>query len=1152
MIDERALIARVEAADPNELAQVLTRPNKDEERALRAHFGDERYQRLHHVALKRSIGRGARAPKGNVVVIHGIMGSELTAFDRQSVGERVWVNIPRLILGWLDRLQLNDDGRTESNSDYNVCPTGIMKSYYGELLLALSSHWDVRGFWFDWRKDLKLAAAALQAQLSNWFADSAPVHIVAHSMGGLVARTFIKYYEPRWRTMWDKSSQGRQGGRLVMLGTPNYGSYIIPQIFAGLEPLVRKLAQCDLRHDLNQVLEIISSFIGCYQMLPSPLVAKSEAVKALYQAGTYPGLNIPQRHLDYAAQFHEDLDKMPVDGERIIYVAGYNRPTPSGIRDLKRLDSIHGYEMTLMGDGRVTHELGILKANGTKIPTYYIEEDHGELTTNELVMDAVDGLLETGETTVLSQHEPSTRAVETEANQRALREKLARRYQDEEKRIQELTRSLERNRAVSKSNTIILSEEQELREELTRGFLSGRGDGPRRADELKGQARMERLEIGLVYGEIQDIDELSIEGSPVDAIAVGHYLGVKPVAAERALDQAISRSLRGKLTRDDGKLLETDLLITQYAERGTIRGELGQPFFISDPRPRKGRTTAAERLIAIAGMGVPGYFGVPELKVLARELSGALGRLGKRHLATVVIGAGNGNIPIREAIGGWISGVRQSITGAKEDKWRRLQRLTFVERDPRRIVEIEQAILNEQARLKQERRLDIRYTKVGQTVLNHLQRDVMKNVEAGWQKELERIKTGDHSQPTDMIPTRVSIFLDGKSYHFAAITESASIPERPIPLDPKLVEEANDQLVAERDVSMQLERGQLLEHLLVPDDLRQELYTDAPLVLMLDSTTARIHWEMIAQSDPLSLVDSQVSQPGDAARRQRAPNGEFAYRDKYLGTCRGLTRQLRLTFAPPPEPPPPPKRLMRVLVVADPAEDAPLPGAEAEGAEVADLFESFNAVYRSPDNRVEVVRLFGPREATRTNVLRELILRRYDVLHFAGHCVYERDNLASSGWIFTGGERLSANELNRVDRVPKFVFSNACESGITPDRSENRSVDLAPSFAEAFFARGVSNFVCTAWPVDDIAARLFALRLYSGLLGLKKKDDGGDGYVQGILEPMHVAMREARCLIAGSQNGARTWGAYQHYGNPYFRFFDPYSLTSSVQSRTRR
>ena len=112
--------------------------------------------------------------------------------------------------------------------------------------------------------------------------------------------------------------------------------------------------------------------------------------------------------------------------------------------------------------------------------------------------------------------------------------------------------------------------------------------------------------------------------------------------------------------------------------------------------------------------------------------------------------------------------------------------------------------------------------------------------------------------------------------------------------------------------------------------------------------------------------------------------------------------------------------------------------------------------------------------------------------------------------------------------MPKFVFSNACESGITPDRSELRSEALAPSFAEAFFERGVANFVCTAWPVNDEAALQFATRLYSGLLGLNKVDE---------FEPMHRAMQQARLEIAEKADG-RSWAAYQHYGNPFLRFFD--------------
>jgi hypothetical protein len=42
---------------------------------------------------------------------------------------------------------------------------------------------------------------------------------------------------------------------------------------------------------------------------------------------------------------------------------------------------------------------------------------------------------------------------------------------------------------------------------------------------------------------------------------------------------------------------------------------------------------------------------------------------------------------------------------------------------------------------------------------------------------------------------------------------------------------------------------------------------------------------------------------------------------------------------------------------------------------------------------------------------------------------------------------------------------------------------------------------------------------------------------------MHEAMRDARVTIAERSAGRLTWGAYQHYGNPYFQFFHDTSQT---------
>jgi hypothetical protein len=162
--------------------------------------------------------------------------------------------------------------------------------------------------------------------------------------------------------------------------------------------------------------------------------------------------------------------------------------------------------------------------------------------------------------------------------------------------------------------------------------------------------------------------------------------------------------------------------------------------------------------------------------------------------------------------------------------------------------------------------------------------------------------------------------------------------------------------------------------------------------------------------------------------------------------------------------------------------------------------------------------------------------------------------------MFSDGGRLTASELRRIDRVPRFIFSNACESGVTPDRSDKRSVDLPPTFAESFFAQGVSNLVCTAWPVDDAAARHFALALYAGLLRMgefapqpptraSSLRDGEFPEVDTPAEPMvmYEAMRYARLAIANAPGAARNWGAYQHYGDPFFRLFDALSLTETTE-----
>jgi CHAT domain-containing protein len=236
---------------------------------------------------------------------------------------------------------------------------------------------------------------------------------------------------------------------------------------------------------------------------------------------------------------------------------------------------------------------------------------------------------------------------------------------------------------------------------------------------------------------------------------------------------------------------------------------------------------------------------------------------------------------------------------------------------------------------------------------------------------------------------------------------------------------------------------------------------------------------------------------------------------------------LQTAFAPVPERSRGENRPLAVIIVANPAPDASLPGAQREARAVAQLI----AEHRPDSN----IKLLEGHAATRANLAKELCNHPYDILHYAGHCCFNPQQPGKSGWIFRRDPPcvFSADELLRMDRVPSFVFSNACESGITPDRADEANRGLGPAFAEAFFAKGVCNFICTAWPVDDDAAMNFARVFYQQIL-VHEASFG-------------AAVIEAR--LAAWTKDPRTAGAYQHYGDPSFRI--PRAAMPPAQTPTK-
>jgi pimeloyl-ACP methyl ester carboxylesterase len=1181
MESAQGFLERVSAATPDELATILAGATEEQERLLRADLGEARFERMRALALQVPVVPSVAperfwpfpparpAPErpriGNVVVLPGIMGSELTTI---SGGDRdlVWVNIPRIIIGRLSRLRLRllgDGSVAEYDPSFRVEATGLYRRYYGELPLSLARRWNVREFSFDWRRGLDEAADALRAAIDRWFGPGTPVHLVAHSMGGLVCRTFIERHPDRWRTMWDRGGAagpaGTRGGRLVMLGTPNHGSYLIPQAITGLASTVQLIQRFDQWHDLDGLLTITNSFVGTFQMLPSPLEAPE--AESLYDPKTYRGLSrrgleIPARVLRDALEHHRRLRGV-IDPERMVYVAGSGQQTADGIADTRLFDTrLDAYRWTTAGDGSVSHRLGLLKG----VTTYYVDSEHSALTSNASVLGALDALLQGQRPVGLAAQPPAVRALEAateEAQRQAVAAAQMAALRFELAKADELVRRLEdRGRITVAPGVGVVPEaawpatdpaEREAEEMLRPGFsgpvvvpapVVPAPLVPAPVPELGVAVAppvvpKTRLRIRPMVGDLKDAaklpgvaiaEEPDAGELPVDAIAVGLYEGTRPSGVTRAIDRLISENLPGGARPESGS---DDLLLTQFADRGILRGALAQPFLFPDPTDQTGK-----RLVVVLGLGRPGGCGVPELTVAVRELTWAVGRAGRRHVAAPLIGSGRGNLSIREAAEAWLRGLCAALTGGLEGEGRKLDVLTlYASSDTGTLGKAKLWQLREAIRqiltLEGLESLDVEL--LGEEPPRPSKAQLRRLAEPGPPARVE-------NEP-QAVRLSVGLRIDAQDpqlgiYQYGALTTDAAIPERSVTLDSTLVDEINDALPGLGDPRRQRDLGHLLGQILLPEDLRDGLRTDDPIVLQLDATTARIHWELVAQPAPAASTLAEAEPADDLTRFDPL---------RFLGTARGLTRQLRTTFAGPPEPPPPPIRTLRVLVVADPAADAPLPGAQAEGLAVARLFEAYNTVHANPWTRVEVETLIGPDQADRIELLNRLTTKLYHVLHFAGHCFFNADRPARSGWVFTGGRILSAFELRRIDRVPAFVFSNACESGKTPDRARERDPELVPSFAEAFFAKGVSNFVGTAWPIDDLAAVRFATTLYGRLLGLEPL--GPDGEAGPGSQPpleMHEAMRQAREAIATMDRGRGTWGAYQHYGNPFYRFFQPF------------
>lgn len=198
------------ASSKDRLAMV----KRGEAENLRTYLGPEVFGDYERLAARWSEHLSGRSP--NLIFVPGIMGSLLKS---DGLGGVWWIDVRTR--QHLDDLRLSPDGTEDANPKHKVVPCTTDPSYEGFLTAVLEQDAFAHEVHpYDWRKPLAASAAGLRDHIlrMNERNGGDAVHLVAHSMGGLLVRaTLARFGDELWPKL----------GKVVFLATPHYGSQAI-------------------------------------------------------------------------------------------------------------------------------------------------------------------------------------------------------------------------------------------------------------------------------------------------------------------------------------------------------------------------------------------------------------------------------------------------------------------------------------------------------------------------------------------------------------------------------------------------------------------------------------------------------------------------------------------------------------------------------------------------------------------------------------------------------------------------------------------------------------------------------------------------------------------------------------------------------------
>jgi pimeloyl-ACP methyl ester carboxylesterase len=583
--------------------------------------------------------RDEARPQPVVFLLPGIMGSHLAIGDN-----RIWIDPVDLAFGGLSQLDIKAEG---------VWAEAPVSMAYGDLVKFLAHSHEVIPFPYDWRISLlaeaNRLADAIESKLTEAEPRNHPVNIIAHSMGGLLARTMIATHPETWARLCKHPD-----ARLIMLGTPNGGSFIVPLVFTGRESMVKQLAMVDFSNNQAQLLEILRFYPGLMQMLPV-----TEGDFDFFSAETWRRLRAVEDQkrewiapdpslLETARVFRNLIDsKSTIVPERMCYVAGFAPATAAAIEIVK--DEQGNEQLVIQasseGDGRVLWSTGRLAG----VKTWYMQALHGDMADHEPAFAAIRELLEKGTTDKLPTVPPAARGVATRF---VLPEEKTPLYPDEDS--------------------------------LIRSALG-------KARKVHSKPDDHRAKVRIVHGN------LAFASNPV---MVGHYEGDTIISAEAHLNRALNGRLRDRLLLGlypGPQDTEVVFLDANSTHAGAIVIGLGAVGSLSPGGLARAVSRGARAYVIACAESLP-------------EKNSSSSQRRSANISALLIGTGAGGFSVEDSVAAILRGIAQANQSLRSTGYQdkiRIDEVEFIELYEDRAIQAAHALQSIKGDAELSRRFEI-------------------------------------------------------------------------------------------------------------------------------------------------------------------------------------------------------------------------------------------------------------------------------------------------------------------------------------------------------------------------------------------------------------------------------------------------------------